>query len=947
MAKKSAKDRIKEKKLLQEQKKNSYRAAEEQRVADKAEAERKALLEKEKKEREAEISRIEKENPGTASVKKSKAKAAGLKATFVLSEDKLLMTSFGKGSEAIRDKYIVGDSISDAMQPATLKVAKDPDEKSAGFLVSGRVTKNAKVDNPLKSSRPIGMDQIRCKDKLEKIYFGKTFEDNLHIQLIYNILDIEKILTVHVNNIVFEIGNLLRRDDEEHDDLIGYMSDRYSYEKFKTYKGGELYSLFQELLNKPQMGYFGSTFLGVDAKGKKLKGEAWEKFEEKCYYLLVILGIARQATAHGEESTRANLFRIDELTKGNKLQNYLDELYNSRIDELNESFIKTSGKDIHILCDILGDGSAEKKERIIQDFYSFVILKTYKNMGFSIKKVRENLKNVFSELADDKYNSVRKKLNKLLDFIIWDYYVQNYDRLNNLVDQLRAATKESEKEYIYRREAKALWEAIGSSVEHSLLPKMDGDVIKDISGLEYEKSVLKNVMVSNDADSFSKMIYLLTTFLDGKEINDLLTQLVSKFEGINSFLRVMAEENIETSFADKYVIFEKSEKITQELRVINSFSRMSQESANAKKIMFEEAAELLGYAESEAESLDDYLDGILSNDKSGGKQNKGFRNFIANNVIESDRFKYLVRYGNPKKIKKLSTNRGVIDFVLKEIPNEQIVAYYNSCKGTKDSYHDEMRAALAELITGISFKDFENVKQGNTKIKEEAEDKERKKNIVRLYLTVLYLLIKNLVYINSRYYLAFHCMERDNEIYNSDVTGDAKKEWDRKQKDDISQFARMFLDENPFNIRAKRYISTNMDNSDAWAVRSYRNCVEHINAIRNMDKYIGDIREFDSYFELYHYLVQRSIMDQYEYDSTTESKKNPGTMIISSDELNAKTLRYFELIKNYKTYCKDFVKALNVPFAYNLARYKNLSINELFDRNNCNIKEAGSIKPEE
>ena len=34
-----------------------------------------------------------------------------------------------------------------------------------------------------------------------------------------------------------------------------------------------------------------------------------------------------------------------------------------------------------------------------------------------------------------------------------------------------------------------------------------------------------------------------------------------------------------------------------------------------------------------------------------------------------------------------------------------------------------------------------------------------------------------------------------------------------------------------------------------------------------------------------------------------------------------------------RSYCRDFVKALNVSFAYNLPRYKNLSIDGLFDRN--------------
>ena len=43
---------------------------------------------------------------------------------------------------------------------------------------------------------------------------------------------------------------------------------------------------------------------------------------------------------------------------------------------------------------------------------------------------------------------------------------------------------------------------------------------------------------------------------------------------------------------------------------------------------------------------------------------------------------------------------------------------------------------------------------------------------------------------------------------------------------------------------------------------------------------------------------------------------------------------YFDNLDKYGTYVKDFVKALNIPFAYNYPRYKNLSIDELFDKNN-------------
>ena len=98
-----------------------------------------------------------------------------------------------------------------------------------------------------------------------------------------------------------------------------------------------------------------------------------------------------------------------------------------------------------------------------------------------------------------------------------------------------------------------------------------------------------------------------------------------------------------------------------------------------------------------------------------------------------------------------------------------------------------------------------------------------------------------------------------------------------------------------------------------------------MNALRNADRYIPDINSVGSYFELYHYLMQRTIMDQIEFDR----KKG---IVAETDIINSN--RYSELVRTHGTYCKDFVKALNIAFAYNLPRYKNLSIDELFDRNN-------------
>lgn len=109
----------------------------------------------------------------------------------------------------------------------------------------------------------------------------------------------------------------------------------------------------------------------------------------------------------------------------------------------------------------------------------------------------------------------------------------------------------------------------------------------------------------------------------------------------------------------------------------------------------------------------------------------------------------------------------------------------------------------------------------------------------------------------------------------------------------------------------------------------YRNSIAHLNAVRKASKYINDIRGFDTYFELYHYIMQRDLKDILEKIAEGAAKETEEGQ--KQDEL-LKT--YFDNLDKYGTYVKDFVKALNIPFAYNYPRYKNLSIDELFDKNN-------------
>ena len=871
---------------------------------------------KEEEKRLRAIKAAEKADISLAKKTKTSAKAAGLKSTFVIDDKRLLMTSFGKCNRAIADKYIDDSDIKDAGEEASLRVER----KGKNFQVSGRKVKDATADNPLRSKKPAGQDQIFCKDQLEHIYFGTSYVDNIHIQLIYNILDIEKILAVQVNNIVYELNNILREDKAEYDDLIGYMSCDYTFERFKKHNNGKLYEKFRKLIGQPQLGYFGKTFIPYDKAGKKLSSNAMPAFEEKCYNLLSVIGTVRQATAHGSERTRAKLYQFekefDGENKGCRIQarRALESLYRERVCSLNSGFLDMSGKDLYILFNAFDAFDNEKKKQIVREYYNFLILKAYKNMGFSIKKLREKMiARCAPELASDDFRTVRQKLYRFVDFAIYRFYLNDENRAytEEFVASLRASVKASEKEAMYQLEAERLWKELKSIINERITTWMDGERIAKIKKPEIDKHVIDDIAIPESANPFCEMIYLLTIFLDGKEINDMLTQLISRFENIAGFIDVLKGEGMDRAFAPPYGLFDSSDKIAEELRIINSFARMTKEDPSAKPIMYKEAAQVLGFGNEE--ELEDYVNDMLDKDHKGGM---GFRNFIANNVIESSRFKYLVRYGNPKKVRAIAENRKVVDFVLKEIPDPQIQAYYSSCTSGTTGNYDEMRGALATIITGLHFKDFEDVVQGNNASIQQKRDKERKKNIIRLYLTVLYLAQKNLIYVNSRYFLAFHCAERDAMTYDSNrFNKDAL--WE-----DRAAFAKAFIAEHPKKKRVQLYLYKNISNSDVWSFRAYRNLAEHLGAIRNMDKYIEDIRGFESYFELYHYLMQRSIIDRFRYEGRTESGAE------------GKLLEYFELVEKYNTYCKDFVKALNIPFSYNLARYKNLSVNELIDRNN-------------
>ena len=879
--------------------------------------------------------------------RKSISKAAGLKSTFVV-EDELLMTSFGKGNAAVSEKRISKEKIVNLNEVSQF----DVEQRAKNYKIKGRAKHVAEVIDPRESRLVLGVDELRCKDKLEMQYFGRTFNDNIHIQLIYNILDIEKILAIHINNIIYELNNLRRLDRyAEYDDFVGYLDSRNDYDTFcnpeeklpldlrereKAVRNVERSKMsFDNLVNGKRLQYFGEFF--TVPKFKKGETNAVKEYQKKVFAVFSLLGELRQFCAHSRKGKEAWLYNLDNIDS--ELLALINNYYDKSIQKINKSFIENNKTNLYIIYQMFRGCN---KEEYAQHLYDFVVYKNYKYLGFSIKKLREKIMEFpdAEKMKSTHYDSVRHKLNLLFDFVIYIHYITNNDGLiEKNVSILRSLVTEEEKEQFYIEEAERLWNEIKGTVKDVLLKNMNGRDLADKSKTDRSVSMESINSLSTQGNSFSKFIYMITMFLDGKEINDLLTTLMNKFENIQSFIDVLKNNGMVFEFNDDYKMFENSKQISMDIRAINSFARMEKPTNDAKKIMYKEAAEILGYKLDESE-IDAKLDEILKVEK-GKKIKHDFRNFIASNVIESNRFKYLIRYANPKHIREIANNKNVIRFVLKGIPEAQIDRYYNSCKGGIGADLNEKIDFLTNIITGIDFMDFSKVNNNDRKSsRDEKDQKAQKQAVITLYLTTMYLLTKNLVYVNSRYFLAFHCLERDTAL----ITG---KEW--WQIEDYCLLTKKFISEDdPYKKTEKTYpngepknkkyikdrycriLENNLACNDEYLIKQYRNNAAHIGAVRNAHLYIKDIKGFGSYFELYHYITQRSLEDTYKHFDKTVADKSK---------------EYFSKVTQFGTYCKDFVKALNTPFGYKLARYKNLSINELFDKNaQTPTKETGAIE---
>lgn len=839
-------------------------------------------------------------NTNKNSYKKSTAKMAGVKSTFIL-ENKYIMTSFGQGNSAVLEKEIINK----AVQPL-----QTPENFSAEFKDTHiNVIGNRNIHSDILITDKPREDAIHLKSTYENIFFGKTFNDNIHIQLIYNIIDIYKILSIHINNIVFTLNNLTRQNDNR--DVIGSLYTFQNYAELNE-RNKSYYEDLRNMLT-PYMSYMLNAFYAYDSANDKYS----LREDKDIFNILRVIAICRNNTFHNS-FTAQNQNCLFNITSNNNFSEIyeadglLDKIYKAKVNSVNRNFCTLNQKNIILLYNLFKPADEAERKELVKLLYNFKVRKDNKNLGFSLKTLREKLiANYISVLADNEIpsvNAVRSNLYALIDFVLFRHFSKSEHDIESIVSQLRICKDDEEKESVYLSAASAIWEngVIKSAI--SSISQLREDDFKNAQKTEINFSWISEVALSKNADDFSKIIYILTLFLDGKEINDLLTTLINKFENIQSLYDVMSELTMPCDFTESFKIFENSKAIAEELRCINSFARMGKNFTLPTREQYKDVISLLGITGDDIS--EQYItDTFYTNDDN-------IKKFIKNNVLNSARYLYLVKYCNPQRVRKLAENNTLVVFVLQRIDETQIDRYYKSIGGGDlNASKSQKITYLAEKITGMNFAQFENMP---TTAKNNRE-KEILKALVGLYLTILYHIIKNLVNINSRYTIAESALDRDHYLHFN-------------TKLDYISLTEKFINEKKLNKHACNYLKKNLDNGIYKELNSgkklytdYRNTISHLNAISSCAEYAGDIKEVTSYFSLYHYIIQRYLYSKLKSDDADNTRINT----CLSDTVNA----CFVQMMAHNSYSKDLLKILNAPFGYNLSRYKNLSIEELFDKN--------------
>lgn len=766
---------------------------------------------------------------------------------------------------------------------------------------------------------------------------------------------------MNVADILYALGNM--QDTELDIDMFGQSLN--NPEKAKD--------VVQRM--KPYMGFFGRIFRTQKKEDRKedsnLSEEEKEEKKKKQEELLQTdlqhnmdvvrcISALHHATVHDKEE-KESWFQSNDIYESKIFKNdtwqVIENDYRKKINGINNDFISKNGANLAILFEILGAQNEVTKQKITDDFYRFTIRKDGKNLGVNLVKIREIIIDRYaSGLRDKKHDSHRQKINVILDFLLFRAVSENDEIREEMVSKLRPTQDEEEKERVYQAAADGLWENLGEKERNYLSNPLHFILrySKSSNKRNIREGWISSKITPKTGKPFVKVLSFLCNFLEGKEINELLTAYIHKFECIHDFQETMAKLNETSPFQQNFALFNDrnfAKEVAQQMRILASIGKMKPDLTEAKRPLYKAAIRMLCPPEKwEKYTSDEWLEeNMLLNSEASDAQKKKvnpFRNFIAGNVIESRRFMYLVRYSKPKAVRALMQNRSIVNYVLHRLPPEQLHRYASVFPENFADLEQEIDFLTKKLFE-FSFEELLHEKDvilNNSRSHKPSLEIERLKAITGLYLSVAYIAIKNIVKANARYYIAFAVFERDKELVkakdariqttipNTKFTNyfcltqyyldrDEEKKFPGDPRDKEAFFEHLRKTKRHFSKQWREWLNEKIAEAKSaqetgLLLTEARNNVEHLNVLRAIPDYIQDFRHgekgetpMNSYFELYHYLMQRLMLKNTELDLSHWSG-----WIMRSGRPD-----------------RDLIQIAFVSLAYNLPRYRNLTKEHLFD----------------
>lgn len=157
---------------------------------------------------------------------------------------------------------------------------------------------------------------------------------------------------------------------------------------------------------------------------------------------------------------------------------------------------------------------------------------------------------------------------------------------------------------------------------------------------------------------------------------------------------------------------------------------------------------------------------------------------------------------------------------------------------------------------------------------------------------------------------------------------------DEVNKNNNFAFSRALTDHFMNNKFLKnKNVLANVDGNDSlysdFAFKQYRNNIAHLSVVRALPKYAKNFAEVNSMYDVYHYIMFKLLVNFWESKGYDDAKN-------MLKKLNEK--RYdgkysiIDSVNKFKTPNRDFIHAINIPYAYNPARYNNLTSKTLFEK---------------